>query len=1252
MLSILSLDNLESLDADAKQTLRDLGVNSVGDLVRFAPYERALVLARWARRDIPHDLDLGPYLDGEVTDLERAVVLELPVARLRGVGEVISARLSDAFGVATIADLLGVPAFKEAESLLEGRGFREPPSAPSELLPDLRQRSSSRFRYRSWTRRPTRTLASLRLVPCTVRLDPQAGAECPPRAIDLLLVSAFSQKRRVRYATGLRLITAQDWRGQGFVLGDVQHTLGLAPGQMKRIATLRWDRRKRGQRGEETDVTETLDNLVTREQSAEEAVRDLVIEKTRDAEATFDTSVESRAKARGFALSAGQSGGASASGGLSAFGAPFNLAGSVLGAVAGLFSSSKITTSAEAQGHIHEDVTESTGIDGSIVSSIADWTRQAASSVRSLRSMVVLEVGESVVEEAETSIVVNYNRGHALNLTYYQLLRRSLVHTGVAEALPVLYLPFAPHCFTLEDIIALWPRLRPAVRENMPQAFADWDRHLQAGFGKAHTNADAENLRVRSIRTVNRLGVPITVTLSAAGDRWELDALRGTRVHRAPVTFDEPASELRSLKLESGPLFESMVRRGVFRIELELVDADGGSVAAVAEARLEVIDLGSVPPDRQLVQLRGSVDVRDVVEATLARRYDEAAHDLSFLLRHVQEYAREYTRYLLATADIADVQDVLDGLCVARDDSELSLSQVVDTSRILGLTGRHLVLPLRRPPPGDAPEPDPGRETEPNEEVDPFQESRPRPRVATPITTLPDIDTVFAQAEAARAAPRQVQFVETPTDGLFCEAVLGRANGAEYVDPRRFIAWQENPIPHQAPTIEAVSFGQNDPTGEESLRPTEPSGRLTPVAPISSTPFAGFDSLLPAALSASPPAPATGAFTGILEHLSGLAANAAEQARELSGDLGKSAMEGAVDLGKQVADMTRTSMEEMPTQASEPPKTQTERAAALNELDGIEERAQRRTDTSDADPGSPNPAGRESGPSPQAVDDARARAVGVPIRRSDPPPDQSPGRVTSGQEVEIDIDLFIPADVVAGPRVVPSWLPQQIAQLHPMLGPVVQSTPAPDWFLVGIGGDNRTAPLWNHDSYRVRVRFRLILDPAHETGIVQQRQGSAEVDVFRQFGPTKEYDLDDLVAGPRWWSHVRRPGATALRTNVLDADDSNLKVDLIRQAGGGFTVTVSINATLPAENFAFEGFAPGIHGNLLLEVQPGQFFPTVEVQGTHDPFPSWSIFANRIPVYTRSADPTVGPLGLFTPALSLTQHRVATGRVSIPTPAP
>lgn len=70
--------------------------------------------------------------------------------------------------------------------------------------------------------------------------------------------------------------------------------------------------------------------------------------------------------------------------------------------------------------------------------------------------------------------------------------------------------------------------------------------------------------------------------------------------------------------------------------------------------------------------------------------------------------------------------------------------------------------------------------------------------------------------------PANQRLIPIPTDGVFAEAVLGRANSAEKLDLTRFWNWQDSPIPFAPPEISPVGTGSR--ATPDDLKP----GQLSP----------------------------------------------------------------------------------------------------------------------------------------------------------------------------------------------------------------------------------------------------------------------------------------------------------------------------------------------------------------------------------------------------------------------------------------
>ena len=73
-------------------------------------------------------------------------------------------------------------------------------------------------------------------------------------------------------AHGHLLHFKQEWRPDGYSIGDLMYSLPLAPGQKKQIAVLDWERRESAANSQSLDYEETLNNTLVRDRDISEVV--------------------------------------------------------------------------------------------------------------------------------------------------------------------------------------------------------------------------------------------------------------------------------------------------------------------------------------------------------------------------------------------------------------------------------------------------------------------------------------------------------------------------------------------------------------------------------------------------------------------------------------------------------------------------------------------------------------------------------------------------------------------------------------------------------------------------------------------------------------------------------------------------------------------------------------------------------------------------------------------------------------------
>ncbi|WP_119167147.1 hypothetical protein [Algihabitans albus] len=210
-------------------------------------------------------------------------------------------------------------------------------------------------------------------------------------------------------AEGVLLTHRQGWQQIGLALGELLHSLCLAPGEATRIAVVDW--RRQSQSSGEEDIAE--DERLSREDEQNRAVSE--VQKAVAAENQIGSSltrVSSKARQRGRS------------------GSFFGLLGGSSGSASSLSSSSSVSFSAgkrelasEANQKIHHR------------------TREVAEAVRSRRASLVQEVSERESETVTTRVVANYNHMHALTVMYFELLQVFSLVTEAIKAERLIFLP-------------------------------------------------------------------------------------------------------------------------------------------------------------------------------------------------------------------------------------------------------------------------------------------------------------------------------------------------------------------------------------------------------------------------------------------------------------------------------------------------------------------------------------------------------------------------------------------------------------------------------------------------------------------------------------------------------------------------------------------------------------------------------------------------------------------------------------------
>ncbi len=298
------VDALNGTTAEQAAALREvLGIGSVFDLAA----SQLLHALRTALAGVP------PRVASDVLDAAAAAgrpLADAPLAALRAVGGAGAARMQAALGVATAGELAAWPPGLAARDLLaiactpeQAPGFD--PEAPADLLPRVGEHATDKVFYRT-----------LLIDSVAAPQDQGAGGAAIEDAepVDLgAALGAATPFRRV--ATGAMLSFSQSWFAQGLALGQLLHSLSLAPGESTRMAMIDWSRQSRGRGSEAVNESERLSNTTTHQRALSEVTEATAAEVQRGrTRATSSSTTSQDGSALGFEIGPiafGSSGGSS-----------------------------------------------------------------------------------------------------------------------------------------------------------------------------------------------------------------------------------------------------------------------------------------------------------------------------------------------------------------------------------------------------------------------------------------------------------------------------------------------------------------------------------------------------------------------------------------------------------------------------------------------------------------------------------------------------------------------------------------------------------------------------------------------------------------------------------------------------------------------------------------------------------------------------------------------------------------------------
>ena len=227
-------------------------------------------------------------------------------------------------------------------------------------------------------------------------------------------------------SVGHVLTYKSEFRADGYSLGNLLHSLPLAPGQKKQIVTIDSTHSFRGTEDQSLTASERLANSLLSER---EVVDDIA--------GNIGEVIQGRSDANtsGFSAAAGTAGSYGA-GGLGV-----GASAAMAGGTANANSTASQNSSRALSGHFDEKIKQR--------------VNQNASSYRQQNSSVVTTVQEGQKYGAETTVVANHNHCHTITIMHWEVLRHFAVYQELVDVEECVFIPFPLTRFTVANV-AKW----------------------------------------------------------------------------------------------------------------------------------------------------------------------------------------------------------------------------------------------------------------------------------------------------------------------------------------------------------------------------------------------------------------------------------------------------------------------------------------------------------------------------------------------------------------------------------------------------------------------------------------------------------------------------------------------------------------------------------------------------------------------------------------------------------------------------
>ena len=651
----------------------------------------------------------------------------------------------------------------------------------------------------------------------------------------------------------------QQWKADGYSLGNLLYSLPLAPCQEKRVAILDWDRDEYGYRSED----QTVDESILAEQSRNRDITEIVSGVNSESmHADSSNNTNSMSASVGFAF---------------------------FGIGAGVSHSGSSSNSTANQNSSRNMV-------GRSLNSLQDNISQSAASLRTQRSTTIQVVGQNESVSAQTDIVKNNNHCHATTVEYFEVLRHYAIEQNLVDVQECLFVPLPMSLFDHKKVMRWKNTLRRSV----------YGAQVKRGFDAIeriaddYTNSDLP-LGSYADEVIDNFSGSLSISFELERPSLDIEAWKPEQVGEDVVEtiklegyfpwaegkwinrynkLDEHFSEAEKDAIFEAEYAPEIVREFIDTLEVRAIFGNGlserlnldftllsnyqrGKPLTVSVASNTSFNKGQslyghlkrseisylrfesgmrVRPFSKIILrtvhlnyqthhlnhalIHNSSVNNDLLHTRVSRnlnvkeddiRYDKAllftplsaveksnprkrdAADAQALIGFLNEHLEMSHKAIWYSMDSSRLFGLLDGY-IAPNSNGKSVASVVD-NKIMGIVGNNLILKVV-----------------PGERLDPV------------FNRVEDL-LAYYQPTASSDPFR----ISVPTKGVYAESVIGKCNSCEVIDETRHWRFEDVPCGTQATPIEALSMGsRHTETGSLQVKDFPASiinMQTTPTAP-------------------------------------------------------------------------------------------------------------------------------------------------------------------------------------------------------------------------------------------------------------------------------------------------------------------------------------------------------------------------------------------------------------------------------------